>query len=96
MKNGAAIAASPIARLTHAGRGHERPGQEARDRDAVKNAEGDGLARREDEAACGHQRRRASDDREAAPEGPNVEPVAMGKRQRHANQEQERARHHVR
>ena len=96
MKNGAAIAASPIARLTQAGRGHERSGEEARDRDAVENAEGDGLAGREDEAACGHQRRRASDDREPAPEGPNVQPVAMGKRQRHANQEQERARHHVR
>ena len=62
----------------------------------MKNAEGDGFAGREDEAASRHQRRRAGDDREPAPEGPDVKPVAMGKRQRHADQSEERARHDVR
>ena len=37
MKNGTRIAASPIAKPAQGWRGHERSGEEARDRDAVKN-----------------------------------------------------------
>ena len=94
--HGAAIAAKPIARLAQAGALDERRGEEARDRDAMKNAKGDGLARREDEAARGHQRRGAGDDRKAPPEGAQVQPLAMGKRERYADQDEERARHDMR
>ena len=93
--HGATIAAKPDREAGPGRRGHERRGDEARDRDAMQNAEGDGFAGREDEAARGHQRRRAGDDREAAPEGSKVKPVTMGERQRHADQGEEHARHNM-
>src|SRR6202453_3210716 len=58
----------------------------------MENAEAERFARREDEAARGHQRRGAGDDCETTPERRNVEPIAMGKRQRNPNKKKERAR----
>ena len=46
--------------------------------------------------AGSHQRRGARDDREPPPERGQVEPVAMGERQRYADQRQKGARHAVR
>ena len=51
---------------------------------------------REDQARRGDERRRRGDNREPPPETARVEPVAMGERQRNADQGQKRARHHMR
>ena len=46
--------------------------------------------------ASGHQRRGRADDHEPSQEGAQVQPVAMGERQRYADQREEDARHAVR
>ena len=96
MRNGAQIAATPTARLAHGGAATNGPARRLATAMQWRMPKVMGSLGAKTRLPSSHQRRRAGDDREAAPEGPKVQPVAMGERQRNADENEERARHNVR